>query len=408
MKSRFINEELARNLLTKYGSPLYVYDEVILREMANKVSHFLDGHNIRYKCHYAVKANSNPHLLKIMKEEGLFVDSMSPGELAMVEMAGFTNKEILYVCNNISAEEMKLVADKNILMVFDSISQIETFGKLYPDSDIMVRINPGVLGVGHSKHVVTSGEKTKFGISEDLFEELKQVVSKYNLNIIGLHQHLGSLFLDDKIDDYINGVKKLLELAHSFKDLKIIDLGGGFGISYQPDGKELDLDLLNSKLVPLLREFLKSYGDVEFIFEPGRIVVAESCILLGTVTAAKENMGTSYIGTDIGMGIIERPSRYESYHHIEVLNGSNNYINATVVGNVCESCDVLGEDREINTPSIGDPIAVYDAGAYGFSMSSNYTSRTRPAEILLGNGVEKPIREAETLEDLLGKITQPY
>ena len=401
MKTKFINTETARNLLNEYGSPLYVYDEKTLREMAKKASSFLDGHDIKYKCHYAVKANSNLHLLKIIREEGLYVDSMSLGELTIVEKAGFMNNEILYVANNISEEEMKVVASKDILMVFDSISQVETFGKNHPNKDIMIRINPGILGVGHSKHVVTAGEKTKFGISEDLFEELKESNKRYNLSSIGLHQHLGSLFLNEKIDNYINGVEKMLKLAHNFPDLKIIDLGGGFGIPYKPEEKELNFDLLNSKLVPLLKEFLSTYGEAEFIFEPGRIVVAEAGVLLGTTTAIKKNMGTTYIGTDIGMGILERPSRYESYHHIEVLNNSKEEIIATIVGNICESCDVLGEDRKIKLPQINDPIIIYDAGAYGFSMSSNYTLRTKPMELLISSNKTRIIRKKERIEDLI-------
>ena len=401
MKKDFIDKKLATKLLDEYGSPLYVYKEDILKIMANKMSTFLDGHGIKYKCHYAMKANSNPHLLKIIREEGLLVDSMSPGELAMATKAGFTNKEILYVCNNILEEEMKEVADKNILMVFDSISQIETFGKIYQNKDIMVRINPGVTGIGHSIKVITAGDKTKFGISEDLFEELNEVVKKYNLRIIGIHQHLGSLFLNDKIDNYIVGVKKLLKLATFFPNLKTIDLGGGFGIPYKPDEEELNFDLLNAKLVPILKDFISSYGEVEFIFEPGRIVIGASGIILGKITAKKKNMKTNYIGTDIGMGILERPSRYESYHHIEVLNDNSNTYTATVVGNVCESGDILGENRDINIPSVNDPIVIYDVGAYGMSMASNYTLRTRPAEILISEDGVKLIRKKESIEDLL-------
>ena len=404
MQKRFITKELAEELLKEYGSPLYVYSEETLRKMSRKMSTFLEGSGLKYRCHYAVKANGNPHLLKIMKEEGLFVDSMSLGELAIVEMAGFTEDEILYVCNNVSKEEMKIVNDKKILMVFDSISQVETFGQMCPNTDIIVRINPGVLGVGHSKHVITSGEDTKFGISEDLFTELKETAKKYNLRIIGLHQHLGSLFLDDKIDEYLAGVKKLLELAHNFTDLKIIDLGGGFGISYYPDKKELDFDLLNSKLIPILKDFNEVYGEVEFVFEPGRIVIAEAGVILGTVTSVKKNMGLNYVGTDIGMGLLVRPSMYGSYHYIEVLNDQKEEILATVAGNVCESCDVLGKDRMINTPLVGDKIIIYDAGAYGFSMSSNYTGRTRPAEVLLTETSKKLIRRKEEIKDLVSRF----
>lgn len=405
MKSRFITKKMADSLIEEYGSPLYVYSEKILREMSSKVADFLKGSNINYKCHYAVKANSNPHLLKIMREEGLFVDSMSPMELALVEASGNVSDEILYVCNNVSADEMKLVSDKGIRIVLDSVSQVETFGRICLGKEIIVRINPGNYGIGHSGGVITAGEKTKFGISKEDFSLLFSVVEKYNLKIVGLHQHLGSLFLNDKIDEYIAGVKALLSIAKEFKDLKIIDLGGGFGISYLPDNNELDLDLLKSKLVPVLEYFVNDYGEVEFKFEPGRIVVAESSVIIGTVMAVKNNGKITYIGTDIGMGTLERPSRYGSYHHIEILSDNKEMVEATIAGNICESCDVLGEDRKVILPNISDSVVVYDTGAYGFSMASSYTGRLRPAEVLIKeDGSATLIRKRETIDDVMNLV----
>lgn len=406
------------DLLKKFGSPLYVYNNDILVDRCKQMENFrkelqsnLNG-DVSVSMHYSTKANNNPAILSEVKAAGLNVDCMSELELVVNEKCGFTPERMLYVCNNISSEEMKIVHDRGILICLDSISQVETWGKLFPGTDIMVRINPGTIGVGHSEKVITSGKATKFGICENNLYLLSQVASEYNLNIIGVHQHLGSLFLNDKIPNYIAGVKAGLDIIKKhFKDVQIVDLGGGFGVPYTPDESPLDLSLVSSKLIPVLNDFIQNYPSVrEFKFEPGRFIPCESGVLLGTVTAIKYENDTWWIGTDIGMNQLVRPSMYDSYHHISLIASIEVppvklLPKVNFCGNVCESGDILGKNREIPLPGIGDVVVVENSGAYGFSMASNYTGRARPAEVMVyKDGTAKLIRKRETIEDIIGNI----
>ena len=352
--------------------------------------------------HYSTKANNNPAILNIVKESGLSVDCMSPLELSLNEKCGFDKKDMLYVCNNIDSDEMKLVHDKNLLICLDSISQVETWGKLFPNTNIMVRINPGTKGVGHSDKVITSGKETKFGISEENIPKLLDVIKKYNLNIIGVHQHLGSLFLNDKIQNYIEGVRSGLRIVKEyFNNIKIIDLGGGFGVPYLPEEKPLDFNLVAKDLIEILKDFCKEYTSVkEFKFEPGRFIPCEAGKLIGTVTAEKHENGKWWIGTDIGMNELVRPSMYDSYHEVHIISNNTEMITANVCGNVCESGDILAKNRHLILPNVGDIIVVDNAGAYGYSMASNYTGRCRPAEVMIKDDKTYLIRKRETIECL--------
>lgn len=398
--------------IEQYGSPVYLYDYNILKDRCNQMYEFKEYlenkiGNVKVTMHYSSKANSNPAILKAVKDAGLFVDCMSPLELYLNQKCGFSKEEILYVCNNISADEMKMVHENDLLICLDSISQVETWGKMYPNTDIMIRINPGTTGVGHSYKVITSGKATKFGVSEDNFEELFKTANKYNLKIVGVHQHLGSLFLNNKINYYIGGVRAGLELIKTyFKDVTIVDLGGGFGVPYQPDENNLDLMKVANQLEKILIKFKQEYPSVkEFKFEPGRFIPCESGYLLGTVTAVKHENDTWWIGTDIGMNELVRPSMYDSYHEISFLgDDSEEEIIANICGNVCESGDVLGKDRKIKLPKVGDRILVHNAGAYGYSMASNYTGRPRPAEVMIYDDKIQLIRRAETIEIMESNI----
>lgn len=404
---------LENEILKEYGSPVYMYDESILRKRINemmKLASALESElGVNIKMHYSTKANGNIELLKIVKELGMAIDSMSPLELKLTELAGFKKDDILYVCNNISQEEMKMIVDKEILLCLDSISQVEMLGKIRPNTKIMIRINPGEFGVGHSEKVITSGKETKFGISENNFNELFETAKKYNLKIIGVHQHLGSSFLNESIGQYISGVKTGLEIIKKyFNNLEVIDLGGGFGVPYKEDEERLDLNLLKCKLLPVLREFLSTYKVKELKFEPGRYISCESGYILGKVNSIKNENGKIWIGTDVGMNVLIRPSMYNAYHKIEILklnNDKDEYITATIVGNICESGDIIGKDRKIKKPEVGDIVKIYNSGAYGYSMSSSYTGRTRPAELLQTvEGKIKLIRKRETIEDIINSF----
>jgi len=391
-------------LTKEYGSPLYVYNEAIIREQCKELKNLVTYKN--FQVNYSVKANGNLSILKIVREEGLKADAMSPGEIYVEEMAGFKPEDILYISNNVSAEEMQYAIDHNVLTSVDSVSQLETYGKINTGGRVAIRFNPGV-GAGHHENVVTGGKKTKFGVAIDDIIKVKRILKAYNLTLVGINQHIGSLFMDG--DKYIDGAMSILDIARQFENLKFIDMGGGFGIPYQKlaSQKRLNLKKLGERLDKVLHDFAKEYGsEVTFKIEPGRYVVAESSVLLGSVHSIKENFGITYVGCDIGFNVLKRPVMYDSHHDIEIYRRDNvpslNSHPVTVVGNICESGDIIAKDRLLPQILIDDVLGILDAGAYGYCMASNYNNRLRPAEVMIGlDGNPKLIRRRDTFEDLV-------
>lgn len=400
--SVFVRFDTAQELLKKYGSPLYVYSESVLRERCRDLLKAFHG---KIRPSFSAKANTNLTLLKIIHEEGLGADAMSPGEIYLLEKSGFSSKEIFYIGNNVSCEEMSYCIERDILVSVDSLSQLEQFGQINPGGRVAVRFNPGI-GAGHCDKVITAGPKTKFGVQAEFYPEVKEILEKYDLHLVGINQHIGSLFLE--AEPYVNAARSLLDLiAENFPGLEFIDFGGGFGVPYKPEEKRLVLSELSRKLFELIDVFLEKYDNknVHFKCEPGRYISAECGLLLGTVNAVKKNFDKNYVGTDIGFNVIMRHVLYDSYHEIEVLSDKNlvgDTGNVTIVGNICESGDILASDRNIGPVSEGDIIAVKNAGAYGYSMASNYNSRLRPAEVLITeDGSVRLIRKADTLKGLM-------
>ncbi len=392
------------SLIEEYGSPIYVYSETILRERCRELKNMVDYKN--FYVNYSPKANSNLEILKIVRSEGFLTDAMSPGEIYVSLKAGFQPEEVLYISNNVSDEEFIHAVKAGVKISVDSVSQLERYGRINPGGSVAIRINPGI-GAGHHKKVVTGGKKTKFGIEIRFLDEVKSILRKYNLKMTGINQHIGSLFMNG--ESYIESVDSILTVAREFDDLEFIDLGGGFGIPYHKQENEprLDLKVLGVKLTKIILKWVKEYGkEINIKIEPGRYVVAESAILLGTVNAVKMNYDIKYIGTDLGFNVLLRPVMYDSYHDIEIYRKSDksSTINEEVriVGNICETGDIIAKDRMLPEIFEDDIIGVLDSGAYGFAMSSNYNNRLRPAEVLIDkNGKSRLIRRRENLEDLL-------
>ena len=393
----FLSDDKVFELIKKYGSPLYVYDERILRKSCREMHNLLPKKNLRVN--YSAKANSNIEILKIVRDEDIDVDAMSPGEIYVQKLAGYNADRIFYIGNNVSKEEMPYAINEKVLVSVDSLAQLESFGQINPGGDVAVRFNPGI-GTGHHQKVVTAGKKTKFGVQKDFIPQVKAILEKYNLNLVGIDQHIGSLFLEP--DAYIKGVESLLEIATQFSGLKFIDMGGGFGVPYHEGECRLDLKELSEKLNAVLDYDNK---DVIFKIEPGRYIPAECGVLLGEVYSVKENYGTTYVGTDLGFNVLMRPVLYDSYHAITIIKSNkseNGKEVATIVGNICESGDIIANEREMRKVSEGDIVAVGNAGAYGFSMSSNYNCRLKPAEVLIDkDGNDRLIRRRDTIEDLI-------
>lgn len=395
-------------LVREYGSPLYAYNEDILRRSCRDMKSIIQLDNA-VVC-YSAKANTNPHLLRIIREEGLFADSMSPGELTMTRAAGFTKETTNYVCNNVSGEELALAAREAHLVSVDSLSQLEEFGRQVPGGAVMIRVNSDH-GVGHHQKVITAGKSTKFGINVEYFGEAREICRRYDLKIAGLNQHLGSLFMAP--DTYLNAMEWLLSVAEEFEHVRHIDFGGGFGMPYHKYAAEerLDIAAFRTRATTLLKNWMQKTGyRGTFSIEPGRYVVAECGICLGTVTATKNNGEARYACTDIGFNILPRPMLYDAFHDVEIYGPDNGEQNRrempqNIVGNICESGDVLHKNYTLPEIHKGDVLGLLDAGAYCYTMASPYNHRVRPAELLIrSDGSLKLIRRRETIEDIMALV----
>jgi len=405
-QTEFFGNSNPQLLAQEFGTPLYVYNEKILRERMKRMAHLISYPG--FTANYSIKTNSNLSILKMALDEGLNADAMSPGEIFLLLKAGFPRERIFYVSNNVSAGELQYAIDQGVVVSLDSLSQLELFGKINRGGRCAVRLNPGY-GAGHHEKVITAGKKTKFAVSEADVPEILKIAAKYDLKIIGINQHIGSLFMDGT--PFMHAVEIFLKIAMQFKNLEFVDFGGGFGIPYHKlsGEQEFDLTAFGAALEKVVEDWSGRYGrNVVFKSEPGRYIAAEGGVILGTVQAKKNNSGIKYIGTDIGMNVLIRPAMYNSWHDIEIfrdgtwIDDHNGIEKVTVVGNICESGDILAKERELPVVMEGDVLCVLDAGAYGYSMCSNYNNRLRPAEVLIGlDGEPKLIRRRDTLEDLL-------
>ena len=402
-KKEFFKGNDIEKIVEEFGTPLYVYNEDILRKRMSEVAGIITKYP--YKANYSIKANSNLEILKIAREENVNCDAMSEGEIRLLLKAGFTPDQIFFVPNNIDAKEMQFAIDNGIMTSLDSIDQINLYGSLNPGSKCALRINPGV-GAGHHEKVVTAGKNTKFAIAEEDIDEAKRVAASHDLTICGINQHVGSLYMTP--EPFLNAIDQFLRIARKFPDLEFIDFGGGFGIPYHKleDEEPFDIFRLSIEWTKRLDAFIESYGSVPlFKSEPGRYCVAECGVLLGRVNAVKFNGDHKYVGTDVGMNVLMRPVLYDSWHDIEIISGGKVVTGmkeeATIAGNICESGDVLCKDRPMPMIKDNDLICVLDAGAYGYSMCSSYNTRLKPAEVMIcSDGSYKLIRRRETYEDI--------
>eukprot|EP01015_Nassula_variabilis_P029538 TRINITY_DN6342_c0_g1_i10.p1 TRINITY_DN6342_c0_g1~~TRINITY_DN6342_c0_g1_i10.p1 ORF type:complete len:380 (+),score=72.86 TRINITY_DN6342_c0_g1_i10:84-1223(+) len=357
---------------------------------------------------YACKANTNLAILKILLSEGCSIDAVSPGEVYAALKVGFKGENILYTGDNMSDEDINFAVQSGCILNCGALSTLEKVCKRYPDTQVCIRVNPDV-GDGHHNHVITGGVKSKFGIFQSDTTKALEIAQQYGAKIVGIHQHIGSNILD--AEKYAQSIGNILSAAKEFPDLKFIDIGGGFGIPYKPNETRLNLEELGRKVSNTFEEFSSQQGrEIELWVEPGRFLVAESGVLLATVTCIKSNPEYKYVGIDSGFNHLVRPTMYGCYH--EIINTSNrdkseaNQEKVTIVGNICESGDVFARDRVLPKILEGDVLAIMHAGAYGFSMSSTYNLRPQTAEVLLTNSENRLIRKRQTFEDLLKDVVE--
>jgi diaminopimelate decarboxylase len=382
-----------------HGTPTYVYFEEIIRERAKTLRDHLAG--IPGRLLYAMKANANPILLNILREEGFGVDAVSPGELLLATKVGFSPESILFSANNMTDEEMDLAHGIGALLNIGELSRLDRYGRTYPGSRVCVRMNPRH-GAGHHSHVVTAGERTKFGVPVDEIERVKAIVQRHDLKLVGLHHHIGSGVM--RTSELRTAMDVLLEAGLHVDGLEFLNFGGGLGIPYRPDEEGLDFEHFGTLITDRLNSYAREHpsSSLTFLFEPGRFLVAEAGVLLARINTIKETHGRTYAGTDTGMGQLIRPILYDAYHAVYNLsNPEGTPRTYELTGNICESGDILASNRPIQQLSEGDLVAILDAGAYGMSMASEYNLRPLPAEVLVSSeGRPRVIRRRQTPEQL--------
>jgi diaminopimelate decarboxylase len=403
----FVDGVSTQALAAKFDTPLYVISERRVRNNYQRLREALSRGYGKIKIYYAMKANANLAILKILESEGANIDAVSPGEVFTALTCGFTPERILFTGTSVRTDELKFLSDSNVTVNVDSQSQLDKLLKIAVPKILSVRVNPEV-GAGHHEHCITAGKQSKFGIWEQDAPTIYAAAKKAGVQRFGIHMHIGSGILDVK--PFLQALEKLLSVAKRVKEqsgiaFEFIDVGGGLGIPYRPEDKALDLNVYSEKVVGLFKAKCSQYGLGEpFLHvEPGRYLVADASILLTTVNTVKTTPFRKFVGVDAGFNTLIRPAMYGSYHPVVVANKlvATDEEKVDVAGPICESGDLLAKDRRLPKVEEGDLLAVLNAGAYGFSMSSQYNARPRAAEVLVKEGKFKLVREREQLDDLM-------
>ncbi len=393
-----MNRELLLSLVKKYKSPLYVYDAEKIESQYNRMTKAFSSVR-KLKLNYAVKALSNISILKIFNSLGAGLDTVSVQEVQLGLKAGYDPKNIIFTPNGVSLEEIEQAKDLGVQINIDNLSILEQFGQKYPKTPVCIRMNPHVMAGGNSK-ISVGHIDSKFGISIHQLPHIHRVVKNTGMFISGIHMHTGSDIYD--VDAFIRATEILFNAAATFKDLQYIDFGSGFKVPYKEGDIETDIEELGVKLSKRFNDFCKETGkDLTLMFEPGKYLVSEAGKFLVNVNVVKQTTSTVFASVDSGLNHLIRPMFYDSYHHIENISNPNSKERFyTVVGYICET-DTFGTNRKISEIKEGDILCFNNAGAYCFSMASNYNSRYRPAEVLVYKGKDYLIRERETIEDLI-------
>ena len=385
-------------IASEFGNPLYVYDAAkIASQYQRLTSAFRSIGDLRIN--YAAKALSNVSILKLMRQLGSGLDTVSIQEVQLGLAAGFEPQAIIYTPNGVSLKEIEEVAKMGVQINIDNLSLLEQFGTRHPKTPVCIRINPHVMAGGNS-NISVGHIDSKFGISIHQIPHLLRIVENTAMNINGIHMHTGSDILD--IDVFLHAAEILFDTAKHFKNLEFLDFGSGFKVPYQQNDIETNIEELGEKLSKRFIDFCKEYGrDLQLIFEPGKFLVSQAGHFVTQVNVVKQTTSTVFAQVDSGFNHLIRPMLYGSYHHIENLSnpkGKERFY--SVVGYICET-DTFGSNRKIEEITEGDLLVFRNCGAYCFSMASNYNSRYRPAEVLWYEGKAHLIRIRETFEDIL-------
>ena len=386
------------DIAADFGSPVYIYDADIITKQYNRLTSAFKSVD-QVKINYAVKALSNISVLKLMKQLGSGLDTVSIQEVQLGLAAGFEAENIIFTPNGVSLQEIETVAELGCQINIDNLSILEQFGTKHPKTPVCIRINPHVMAGGNT-NISVGHIDSKFGISIHQIPHILRIVENTKMNINGIHMHTGSDILD--IDVFLYASEILFETAKNFRDLEFIDFGSGFKVPYTAGDIETNIEEFGEKLTTRFNEFCTEYGrPLTLAFEPGKFLVSEAGQFLVKVNVVKQTTSTVFAQVDSGFNHLIRPMLYGSQHDIRnISNPEGRERFYSVVGYICET-DTFANNKRISEINEGDILAFSNAGAYCYSMASNYNSRCRPAEVLVYNGDAHLIRKRETFEDIL-------
>lgn len=398
-----LNAETLLQAAKEYGTPLFVYDADLMLQRYRDLYTFITWPKLRV--FYAMKANYNVALLRCLRDAGAALDTVSPAEVHLARQIGFPADSILYTANNMTDAEVREVQRTGVLLNIGELSRLEKYGREFPGSRVCIRFNPDVVDGDHAK-TSTAGELTKFGILLQDADTVKAIAERYDLTVVGLHEHTGSgLSMTESV---YQSMRNLMAVAtpERFPNLEFLDFGGGFKVPYRPDESRIDYGAMGAEITRLFQDFCRRYGrDLEMRFEPGKYMVAECGYLVVEVNTLKDNRGRRIAGCNSGFPQLIRPVFYGAYHQIRNLSNPTAapYV-YDVVGNICETGDRFAEQRELPEVREGDVLAIHNAGAYCYSMGGVYNLRPMPTEVVVSQGNMILAREAMTNEELARQI----
>lgn len=386
------------DIAEQFGTPLYIYDGDKIAHQVKTLKNAFSDTDVKVK--YAAKALTNVSILKLIRKYGAGIEVVSLEEARIAMKAGYTSSEIVYTPSGVDFEEIVVAVDLGLAINIDNLSTLQKFGDRYKNTyPCGLRLNPHILAGGNYK-ISTGHSNSKFGISIFQFQQIMEIVQRHGLHIKGLHIHTGSEIAET--DVFIKMAEILFSMAGDFPNLSFIDFGSGFKVAYKDGDMVTNIYDLGLKLSKAFNDFCQRYGrKLEMWIEPGKYIVSEAGTFLVRTNIVKPTPSVTFVGVNSGLNHLIRPMMYDSYHHIvNISNPTGSQKIYTVVGYICET-DTFGSDRKIHEVREGDILAIKNAGAYCFSMSSNYNSRVRPAEVLVINKEAKLIRKRETVDDLM-------
>jgi len=398
-----MERETLIGLANKYGTPLYVYDA---DRIADNYRNFVKAFTVKdLKVYYACKANTNVSILRLFKAQGAGLDCVSIGEAQLGLMAGFEPSEMMFTPNNISEAEYDRAIAMGLIINIDNLNALEYVGQNHSGTPVCIRINPHMMAGGNRK-ISVGHIDSKFGISIHQVPHIKRVVKNHNILVEGIHVHTGSDILDS--DVFIRASELIFSVVEEFDTVKYIDFGSGFKIRYKDGDLNTDISAFGKQFSDTFNAFCERMGrDYTLKFEPGKVFVSDAGFFLTQVNLVKQTTACMFAGVNSGFNHLIRPMFYDAHHEIDnISNPDGDRKIYNVVGYICES-DTFATDRLLNEVRKDDFLAFRNAGAYCYSMASNYNTRMRPAEVMVLKGQDYLIRTEETIEDLTRNLVDP-